>query len=58
MVALAAMRSNPVLAAFAKRLTAAGKPKRLVITACARKVIGILNAMLRDQTHWRHAHPA
>lgn len=58
MVALAAMRSNPVLAAFAKRLTAAGKPKRLVIAACARKVIVILNAMLRDQTHWRHAHAA
>jgi transposase len=58
MVALAAMRSNPVLAAFARRLTAAGKPKRLVIAACARKVIVILNAMLRDQTHWRHAHAA
>lgn len=58
MVALAAIRSNPVLAAFAQRLTAAGKPKRLVITACARKVIVILNAMLRDQTHWRHAHAA
>jgi transposase len=58
MVALAAMRSNSVLAAFAKRLTAAGKPKRLVIAACARKVIVILNAMLRDQTHWRQPHAA
>lgn len=58
MVALAAIRSNPVLAAFAQRLAAAGKPRRLVITACARKVIVTLNAMLRDQTHWRHAHAA
>lgn len=58
MVALAAIRSNPVLAAFAKRLTAAGKSKRLVIAACARKVIVILNAMLRDQTRWRHADAA
>lgn len=55
MVALAAMRSNPVIQAFAKRLTAAGKPIRLVIAACARKIIVILNAMLRDQTQWKHA---
>jgi transposase len=55
MVALAAMRSNPVIKAFAKRLTVAGKPIRLVIAACARKIIVILNAMLRDQTEWQHA---
>jgi transposase len=55
MVALAAMRSNPVIKAFATRLTAAGKPIRLVIAACARKIIVILNAMLRDQTQWKHA---
>jgi transposase len=55
MVALAAMRSNTVIKAFAERLTAAGKPSRLVIAACARKIIVILNAMLRDQTQWKHA---
>jgi transposase len=55
MVALAAMRSNHLIQAFAKRLTAAGKPIRLVIAACARKIIVILNAMLRDQTQWKHA---
>ncbi len=54
MVALTAMRSNPVIAAFAKRLIAAGKNKRLVMAACARKIVVILNAMLRDQTPWRH----
>jgi transposase len=58
MVAVAAIRSNPVFAAFAKRLSAAGKCKALVIAACARKVIVVLNAMLRDQTLWRHANAA
>jgi transposase len=58
MVALAAMRSNPIIKAFANRLTTAGKPKRLVIAACARKIIVILNAMLRDQTMWHHAQAA
>jgi len=54
MVALTAMRSNPAMAAFAKRLTANGKSKRLVIAACSRKIITILNAMLRDQTPWQN----
>jgi transposase len=54
MAALAAIRSNAVIAAFATKLTAKGKSKRLVIAACARKIIVILNAMLRDQTQWRN----
>ena len=54
MVALTAMRCNPTIAAFANELTAAGKAKRLVVAACARKIIVILNAMLRDQTPWRY----
>jgi transposase len=58
MVALAAIRSNPVFTAFAKRLLAAGKPRRLVLAACARKVIVVLNAMLRDQTCWQQPHAA
>src|SRR5262249_15454780 len=53
MVAVAAIRSNPVFAAFARRLLAAGKCQALVLAACARKVIVVLNAMLRDQTPWR-----
>lgn len=53
MVVLAAIRSNPAISAFAKRLAAKGKPHRLVFAACARKVIVTLNAMMRDQTAWR-----
>jgi transposase len=58
MVVVSAIRSNPVIAAFANRLAAAGKAKALVKAACARKVIVVLNAMLRDQTPWRHANAA
>lgn len=58
MVALAAIRSNPAIKAFAARLSAAGKSKRLVLAACARKIIVILNAMLRDQKQWQHAKAA
>jgi transposase len=54
MVALTAIRSNPTIAAFARRLTANGKSKRLVIAACSRKIITILNAMLRDQAPWQN----
>jgi hypothetical protein len=50
MVALAAMRSKPSIKAFAHRLAAAGKAKLVVLAAGARKIIVILNAMLRDQT--------
>ena len=53
MVVLAAIRSNPAIASFAKRLAAKGKPRRLVFAACARKIVVILNAMLRDQIAWR-----
>ena len=55
MVALTAIRSNPTIAAFARKLSAACKSKRLVIAACARKIVVILNAMLRDQTQWRNS---
>ena len=58
MVVLAAIRSNPAISSFARRLAAKGKPKRLVFAACARKIIVILNAMLRDQTAWRSVQAA
>jgi transposase len=51
MAALVAMRYNPVIAAFAERL--AGKKPKVVIVACMRKLLVILNAMLRDGTDWR-----
>jgi transposase len=44
-----ASRYDPVLKAFRARLQAAGKPVKLAITACARKLLTILNAMLRDR---------
>jgi len=47
MAAMVASRFNPVIKAFYDRLVAAGKPKKLAITACARKLLTILNAMAR-----------
>jgi transposase len=53
MAALSARQHNPVIAAFAKRL--AGKKPKVIITACMRKLLVILNAMLRDASDWRAA---
>ncbi len=39
---------------FYQRLLAAGKPKKVALTACMRKLLTILNAMLRANTVWRH----
>ena len=52
MGALVAMKHNPVLKAFHERLRAAGKPKMLAIVAVARKLLTILNAILRDNKPW------
>jgi transposase len=48
MAALVASRHNPVIRAFYQRLVAAGKAKKLALTAAMRKLLVILNAMLRD----------
>jgi len=53
MGALAAIRYNPLLRAFYQRLRQAGKPAKLALTAAMRKLITILNAMLRARTPWR-----
>ncbi len=55
MAALAAIRHNPVIKVFHSRLIAAGKPKKVAIVACMRKLLTILNAMLRDQALWNAA---
>ena len=55
MAALVASRFNPVIAAFYRRLLAAGKAKKLALTACMRKLLTILNAILRDQKPWQNA---
>jgi transposase len=55
MAAMVASRFNPVLKAFRDRLVAAGKPKLLAIIAVARKLLTILNAIVRDKTPWQTA---
>jgi len=42
-----------VIRAFYQRLLAAGKPKKLALTACMRKLLTILNAMASTKTRWR-----
>jgi transposase len=51
--AMVASRHNPDLKAFRDRLVAAGKPKLVALIAVARKLITVLNAILRDQTPWQ-----
>jgi transposase len=53
MGALTAARHNPVLKAFRDRKIAEGKPKMVAAIAVARKLLTILNAILRDKTPWR-----
>lgn len=53
MGAMVASRHNPALKAFRDKLVAAGKPKLVAIIAIARKLVTILNAILRDKQPWR-----
>jgi transposase len=53
MAALVATRRNPVIGAFYTRLLAAGKPKKVALVACMRKLLTILNAMARHHTRWQ-----
>jgi len=55
MAALVATRYNPVLRSCYQRLLAAGKLKKVALVACMRKLLVILNAMVRDGTAWRTA---
>lgn len=55
MAALSAVRCNPPLRAFYQRLLARGKSKMVGLIAVARKLLTILNAMLRDKKQWQHA---
>jgi transposase len=52
MAALVATRRNPVIKAFYQRLVAAGKPKKLALVACMRKLLTVLNVMVRTATRW------
>lgn len=53
MATLVATRHNPVIRTFYARLLAAGKPKKLALTACMHKLLTILNAMVKANTAWR-----
>ena len=55
MSTLVAVRHNPVVAAFYQRLRAAGKAPKVALTACMRKLLTILNAMLKHRTRWAPA---
>lgn len=53
MAAIVAVRFNPVIRAFYQRLCAAGKAKKVALVACMRKLLTIVNAMLKHRTAWR-----
>jgi len=55
MATVAAIRANAVIRAFYQRLREAGKPAKVAIVACMRKILTILNAMVRNQTRWQNA---
>ena len=55
MAALVATRYNPVLRDFYQRLCDAGKPKKVALTACMRKLLTILNVMVKHNRHWNPA---
>ena len=57
MGALAAARRNTVIRVFYRRLVAAGKPKKVALIACMRKLLTILNAMMRTNTTWQQVAP-
>lgn len=54
MSTLVATRYNPVIRGFYQHLLAAGKPNKVALTACMRKLLTILNAMLKHQTPWHY----
>lgn len=56
MAALSATKCNPVVKAFYHRLVAAGKEKKVALTACMRKLLTILNAMVKSQRKWQEIH--
>jgi transposase len=53
MATLTARRVNPVIRAFGERLQAAGKPFKVVMVACMRKLLVILNALLKNNSAWK-----
>ena len=58
MASLSATRHNPTIRAFYERLVGSGKPKKVALIACTRKLLSILNAVMRDRVRWRSLHPS
>ena len=56
MAALVATRFNPVIRNFYQQMCAAGKPKKVALTACMRKLLVILNSMIKHNRTWNPAH--
>jgi len=54
MAALTASRYNPIIKAFYHRLCSAGKARKVALTACMRKLLIILNSMVKHQQTWTH----
>ena len=54
MATLVATRHNPIIRDFYRHLLSLGKPKKLALTACMRKLLTILNAMVKHQTPWHY----
>ena len=52
MAALVASRHNPLIKTFYENLLERGKPKKVALVACMRKILVILNAMVRDNRYW------
>jgi transposase len=57
MSAIVAVRRNPPLRTFYQRLCSAGKTPKVALTACIRKLVVILNAMLKDAAPWQEGSP-
>ena len=53
MATLAAVRCNPIIRAFYERLSVAGKPRKVALVACMRKLLTILNAMMQRRAAWK-----
>jgi transposase len=56
MAIMSAIQHNPVIKAFYRRLVEKGKPKKVAQIACVRKLLIIVNAMIRDQVSWQENH--
>lgn len=52
MATISAKKCNPIIRAFAERLKAQGKAAKVITTACMRKLLVILNTMVKNNTHW------